>query len=1139
MSQPKIFEDKEYCHSRKELYMDSTGQYRPRQSKSLGRPYEIGTLSTAEPRQWHSAATSRLDVSKDVLSTFTNDPAHTTKTPITQCYPVVTTATPLQPKTEIKIRYHDPNFPTKPVSLCETGEVTIDKDIIIDGREEQEKVFLIEDDSSNTKIVTPILRERSLSNSSDDSTRKTGKGEIIYKTPNQKTSTKRPAQESFICSSPPPVVINQSSNKIITKSPSPIVKKGESMGIINQRSLPSQVKHTKTYSVPERKVVEIPTKVVDEHVKTPSTLHKEICDQVKRRHSVSSYRSVSHSPVPHNGEPAQKGFAKSVVPSVCRHRVVHCDQVPRKISQVPTKTIPTPPSQLPTQVSNHVVTKKPKSPPPSTIYKLQHQVPQPVITKVHCQTPPPGSIVTEVPGQIPRVCQVPTKFSYKEPSSTELKPIRSPSPVPTQEVITKRIFDKTSTKRFKSPQSVISQEQPIKTTTTHIPRHCSRSIVIDKKSQIDQNGIKHSRYQSVTQKPSQVYRSTTPVSKKVPQSTTQIPTQVNTSTTPATTKVGRPTTPIPSQVSKSKEIQTKDIPIQIIDDKYPYHHEPERPISQISQKHEDKTIPIKESHYEKTYDTVQFRCSKSPVPSQSSHYYTPHSYHKTEYHKTPTPVENSQHISQQTYRSQSPAYPKQISQVPTTKSFREDGKHYSDLRRSPYTTTDSYLQQQPKYEPIQVQERHHESIVPTQVSEHAKIPPIYQTKTSSTTPAPIKETFKALPAPPPKVTTAHETQLTPVAVKGEPKYAVVPKGKSTYSKLKSGTLIHEIEEVDSKTPNMNGTKHDDNNNTKQTIYSKPSIYTPSRIDIKQPTDYSYNNYELVKYQEPQTLSLTKELDQVPLSEVGIRSGSQRQYSKTAPKDNEVIYAPRDNVSRQTKEPTTTYYAKEPETSYYTKEPTKYYRRRSPSSRKIIEEEYTRHYKKTETTDEVPERVVLSPEPYYEGRVKGQKGYYTTTKDSPNVSVTTHYKKQSPSRPISRGTIPYDDSSDTDHHQRAPSFRSVKERKAGSPERLVDEGTILSMPDGFKIILDTSHFHSNDVKITMYDHTLQLEGKHYEVDKYTNDTITRSFVRKYSIPTDIDMNSISAAIDDKGIMTIVGYYKKNTTQCDDKSLVYKF
>ncbi|CEF65849.1 Alpha crystallin/Hsp20 domain and HSP20-like chaperone domain-containing protein [Strongyloides ratti] len=1084
MSHPKLFEDKEYCHSRKELYMDSTGQYRPRQSKSLGRPFETTTYYTNESRQWHSAGSSRLDVSKEGFNTFTVDPVHNIKTPITKNCPVITTNTTLQPRSEYKIRCHDPNFPTKPKSLSETGEITIDKDIIYDGKEQQEKVLLIEDNYNNTRVVTPAPRERSLSRSSVSSSNSSDqkyyrRSDVIYNNPNQKTINQQPVEKKIISSPPPPPPIKNYKhiNKFISKSYSPIERKGESPTLICQCPQPAQVKQPKIYGIPEKKIVDVPTKIVHEHIRPqPSIPQDTPTDQVIKKRPISSHRSSSYSPVPSKGETPQK--------VTCNDRIIYCDQVPKKISQIPTKVVSKTPCQVPQQISNHVEVKKTKTSSPP----IPQQIPNQVTTKTLYQVPEQYKISTKTP------CQVSKSF--------ESKPIKPSTPIPTQEVILTKRFDKSPIARSKSTTPVISQEPPIKVVTEHIQGQYKVPSHTLTKSPINQNNTKHYKCRS--------------------------------------------TTPVPSQIYRPIKCNTKDIPTRRPTEEQHYYHIPERPISNVSQKHHDNNIPISQNHY----DTTSSYPSKSPVHSQSPHhYYIPHIAQKKEYHQIPSQNEyKKSYISQQPYSSQSPSYPIQYSQeIPI----------------------DSYLQQQPKHRKIRVEEPRHDSITP--VVEITKSTPVRQ----SITPLPLPEVYKSTPVHKSNVSQTlapvSATDVIPLPgpqqFTGESKYAALPKSKLTYSKLKDGKIIHEIEEVQNGNLDNNQIKLDQNNNTHKSNYiisqSNQKIYEKkpddqsivpyqvypkySPTDKKETTGHKYGIYDATKYSTQYELSPSKELKSIPLS-----IGSVKQYKshqdtiipnknnqyKSYEKDHDITYTTRDTPIHQVKEPKTNYYTNEPRKTYYTKEPTKYYRQRSPSSKKVIEEEYTRHYKKTETTDEFIREI--TPEPHYEGDIKEYNGYYKKPTGLPNVGVTTHYSKQQPSRPISEGTILFEDSSDTEHHPKTKSFKTFKktERRPGSPERLVDEGTILSTPDGFKIILDTSHFHSNDVKITKYDHTLQLEGKHYEVDRDTNDTVTRSFVRKYSIPSDIDMDSITATVDGKGIMTIVGYYKKSEHHYDQRSLVYK-
>jgi hypothetical protein len=57
------------------------------------------------------------------------------------------------------------------------------------------------------------------------------------------------------------------------------------------------------------------------------------------------------------------------------------------------------------------------------------------------------------------------------------------------------------------------------------------------------------------------------------------------------------------------------------------------------------------------------------------------------------------------------------------------------------------------------------------------------------------------------------------------------------------------------------------------------------------------------------------------------------------------------------------------------------------------------------------------------------------------------------------------------------------------------------------------------------HTLTVSGERIDEDPATEQTLKRSFSRKYSIPTDILLDTIKAHLTDSGLLLIRVYYKK--------------
>ncbi|CEF70448.1 Protein lethal(2)essential for life [Strongyloides ratti] len=80
--------------------------------------------------------------------------------------------------------------------------------------------------------------------------------------------------------------------------------------------------------------------------------------------------------------------------------------------------------------------------------------------------------------------------------------------------------------------------------------------------------------------------------------------------------------------------------------------------------------------------------------------------------------------------------------------------------------------------------------------------------------------------------------------------------------------------------------------------------------------------------------------------------------------------------------------------------------------------------------------------------------------------------------------------------------------------------IINNDKEFKIEMDVSLFSSDDLKVTIKDKFLQVDGNHKEKnDNYG--TIQRSFTRKYLLPSDVDTENIVSKLTNDGVLTIEG------------------
>uniref|UniRef100_A0A0M3ILK8 SHSP domain-containing protein n=1 Tax=Ascaris lumbricoides TaxID=6252 RepID=A0A0M3ILK8_ASCLU len=97
-------------------------------------------------------------------------------------------------------------------------------------------------------------------------------------------------------------------------------------------------------------------------------------------------------------------------------------------------------------------------------------------------------------------------------------------------------------------------------------------------------------------------------------------------------------------------------------------------------------------------------------------------------------------------------------------------------------------------------------------------------------------------------------------------------------------------------------------------------------------------------------------------------------------------------------------------------------------------------------------------------------------------------------------------------------------RPGSPQVVAGPGEIINTEHGFTIELDVKHFRPHDIKVTLTGNTLSVVGDRLEDDNTSSQTLRRSFTRKYAIPNDVRMSSISSYMTDSGLLIIRGSRK---------------
>uniref|UniRef100_A0A0N4UPV0 SHSP domain-containing protein n=1 Tax=Dracunculus medinensis TaxID=318479 RepID=A0A0N4UPV0_DRAME len=71
---------------------------------------------------------------------------------------------------------------------------------------------------------------------------------------------------------------------------------------------------------------------------------------------------------------------------------------------------------------------------------------------------------------------------------------------------------------------------------------------------------------------------------------------------------------------------------------------------------------------------------------------------------------------------------------------------------------------------------------------------------------------------------------------------------------------------------------------------------------------------------------------------------------------------------------------------------------------------------------------------------------------------------------------------------------------------------------FSVEIDASQFHPSELSVNIRENELIVEGKHEERND-ENGTIQRHFIRKYEIPSDVQMDTIESNLSDHGVLSI--------------------
>ncbi|XP_071444570.1 protein lethal(2)essential for life-like [Hetaerina americana] len=84
---------------------------------------------------------------------------------------------------------------------------------------------------------------------------------------------------------------------------------------------------------------------------------------------------------------------------------------------------------------------------------------------------------------------------------------------------------------------------------------------------------------------------------------------------------------------------------------------------------------------------------------------------------------------------------------------------------------------------------------------------------------------------------------------------------------------------------------------------------------------------------------------------------------------------------------------------------------------------------------------------------------------------------------------------------------------------------------FQVILDVQQFSPNELSVKTVGNTIVVEGKHEERED-EHGFVSRHFVRRYGLPSDVEAKEVSSSLSSDGVLTITAP-KKNQLPLEEK------
>ncbi|XP_075162015.1 heat shock protein 23-like [Haematobia irritans] len=93
----------------------------------------------------------------------------------------------------------------------------------------------------------------------------------------------------------------------------------------------------------------------------------------------------------------------------------------------------------------------------------------------------------------------------------------------------------------------------------------------------------------------------------------------------------------------------------------------------------------------------------------------------------------------------------------------------------------------------------------------------------------------------------------------------------------------------------------------------------------------------------------------------------------------------------------------------------------------------------------------------------------------------------------------------------PSQRRMQRQQSSGPVSTIGK-------DGFQVCMDVQQFKPSELNVKVLDDCIVVEGKHEERED-DHGYISRSFVRRYTLPKGYDPNSVVSTLSSDGVLTV--------------------